>query len=192
MLNSVSFEELDLLDVGNRIQLYGAIYSGGGMVFLIPLPDENPTDLWLQSVRLLRMDEHQMEQFLRQTDVLDTRGPGKAILRKSQRQIDQTIAWKVFERDGYRCRYCGEKRPLTVDHLDLWEDGGVTVADNLLSACRRCNKLRGRMPYRQWLTSREYASVNTNLPVAVAAMNISAQTELARLEGMRVARQRSR
>ncbi len=35
----------ELLSVGHEIQLYGAIYSGRGQVYLVPLPDEDPNDL---------------------------------------------------------------------------------------------------------------------------------------------------
>lgn len=115
--------DLNILDVGNRIQLYGAIYSGMDRVFLVLLPDEHVADLD-NDLEILRMDAEEWERFLNQTDVLDIAGPQKSILRKSQRQIDQIIAWKVFQRDGYACRYCGRIVPLTVDHVILWEEGG--------------------------------------------------------------------
>jgi 5-methylcytosine-specific restriction endonuclease McrA len=88
----------------------------------------------------------------------------KAILRKSQRLIEQRVSWAVFKRDGYRCRYCGaEGVPLTVDHLVLWEDGGPSVEENLVSACRPCNKTRGNMSYGDWLHSRYYRQKSSKL-----------------------------
>lgn len=155
----VSIEDLDILDVGHTIQLGGAIWTGNGKVYLVPLPDE---DL-VGEHELLVMDTGQWERFLNQSDVLDVRGPGKAILRKSQRQIDQWITWEVFKRDGYRCRYCGKEAPLTVDHVILWEQGGATVVDNLLACCRKDNKLRGNLEYDKWIYSQEYARISAGL-----------------------------
>jgi hypothetical protein len=189
-VKTIGLADLDLLSIGHEIQLAGAIYSGKGRMFLIPLPDEDGFQ-W-PSPEMLVMSAPEMEAFLRQTDLLEVEGPGKAILRKSQRQIDQALSWRVFERDGYRCRYCGEKRPLTVDHVDLWEKGGVTIERNLLSACRRCNKMRGKTPYREWLKSADYAKVSAALPNAVSCLNISVLSDLDYLKTQRVAKQRSR
>ena len=83
----------------------------------------------------------------------------KILLRKSQRNVDGTISWKVFRRDGYKCRYCAiDHVPLTVDHIWLWEEGGATHEDNLVSACKKCNRTRGNMNYRNWLKSDYYIS----------------------------------
>jgi hypothetical protein len=171
--------DLNIYDVGNGIQLYGAIYAGKGQVFLLPLPDENPDDLSTEAVKILVLTAEEMERFFHQTDVLDTQGPGKVILRKSQRQIDQNIAWQVFRRDGYGCRYCGRVDvPLTVDHVIVWEDGGASVAQNLVSACRRCNKLRGNTDYATWLRSGAYQKVSRDLPERGRVLNADLLSQL--------------
>jgi len=175
----IKLQDLDIYDVGNKLQLYGAIYSDGSKTYLIPLPDENASELQNQVV--LQMDATEMEAFLAQTDVLDVRA-GKAILRKSQRQIDQIMAWKVYARDSYQCRYCGRHLPLTVDHVVLWEDGGATVEDNLVSSCRRCNKMRGNMQYKDWLSSNDYAKVSAGISDADHKKNLAVVDQLARLE----------
>jgi hypothetical protein len=180
-MTTATLEDLDILDIGNTIQIGGAIWTGNGKVYLVPLPDE---DMGGGQV-LLRMDSAQFERFLNQTDVLDVRGPDKAILRKSQRQIDQVIAWEVFDRDGYRCRYCDRKAPLTVDHVILWEQGGATVRGNLISACRRCNKLRGSMEYADWLKSKEYRMVSAGLTMAAHLINSLVVDELDRLRSIK-------
>lgn len=169
-MKTVKLNDLNILDVGNAIQLYGAIYTGNGQMYLVPTPDEDPEEVIdrLGSIDQQRPDSPQAivlvmnadewQAFLRQTDVLDVQGPDKAIVRKTQRQVDQSISWEVYRRDDYTCRYCARNNvPLTVDHIDLWEDGGATVAQNLITACRRCNKVRGRLPYQQWMESEDYA-----------------------------------
>lgn len=176
-MNVVSLNDIDLLAIGNTVQIGGGIWAGNGKIYLVPLPDES-----LQGdYEILRMSTEEMERFLNQTDVLDIRGPGKAILRKSQRQIDQFMSWEVFERDGYRCRYCGRKAPLTVDHVILWENGGATVPDNLISACRRCNKTRGSMEYADWLGSQQYELLSEGLSKEAKEANSAVLNSLVKL-----------
>ncbi len=188
-MTCLTLDDLDILDVGNTIRIGGGIWTGNGKVYLVPLPDEDLAG----EIQILCMPAVEFERFLNQTDVLDVRGPGKAILRKSQRRIDQHIAWQVFERDQYRCRYCWTKGPLTVDHIILWEQGGATVPENLLSACRRCNKLRGNMEYDVWLRSPEYARVSAYLHVGHVGKALNEKV-LESLDGLRkiVAKPRSR
>ncbi len=135
-MKTISLGDIDILDVGNVISLCGALWSGRGQLFLVPFPNTDLDDMQQPQV-LLAMTPEELERFLHQSDVLDVRGPGHAILRKSQRIIDSAMQWKVFHRDGYACRYCGERGPLTVDHLVTWEEGGPTIPINLLSADKR-------------------------------------------------------
>ena len=161
-------DELNIYDVGNTIQISGAIYSGNGKTFLAYLPGEK-TDL--PKVEL-EMDQEAWLKFLHQTDVLEVEvwdgssNPpfAKAIHRKTARQIDSKVQWAVFKRDGYSCRYCGKNDvPLTVDHLVLWEEGGPTIPENLVACCKHCNKLRGNMPYAEWLESEAYKQRSRHL-----------------------------
>lgn len=53
---------------------------------------------------------------------------------------------EIFERDGYRCVYCGERFPaeeLTIDHVQPRVRGGDRSEGNLVTACRGCNTLKG-------------------------------------------------
>lgn len=180
-------DEVTLLDFGNEIQLAGAIYVGKGMNCLVVLPDEelvppeHPTDTTDVPNRVLKLDREEWIEFLRQTDLqnVEVAAQGedgtfrKAIVRKTQRQIDQNVAWRAYRRDGMRCRYCGDdKVPLTVDHLVCWEEGGPTTLGNVLSSCRVCNRVRGRTPYDRWiLEHRHYRESSKKLPFAVREDN---------------------
>ena len=61
--------------------------------------------------------------------------------------------------------------PLTVDHLVCWEVGGPSTEANLVSACRKCNKVRGNTPYPDWLTNGYYVQVSKGLKPAVREAN---------------------
>lgn len=114
-----------------------------------------------EKVKVIVPTPDELALIFRQLDVLDITNQNKAVLRKSQRQIDQKIAWKVFKRDGYRCVYCSDDdTALTVDHLVLWEDGGDTVKENLVSACKKCNHTRGSKTVPEFLASDYYAKVS--------------------------------
>src|SRR5947209_7290228 len=52
----------------------------------------------------------------------------------------------IFERDGYRCVYCGQQfaaDELTVDHVQPRVRGGDRSEGNLVTACKACNTVKG-------------------------------------------------
>jgi HNH endonuclease len=181
--------DLNLLDVGNTIQLVGAIWHGEGKMYLCMFPesngglyDEANAEFWFgddgeggtAEVETLNMDSEEWNKFIKQTDLLETEvlsaagedgKLAKIIIRKSARNIAQNVSWEVYDRDGYKCRYCGVGPgiPLTVDHLVLWEEGGPNLHANLVTADKRCNRKRGNLPYDQWLEHPYYKKVSANL-----------------------------
>jgi 5-methylcytosine-specific restriction endonuclease McrA len=53
----------------------------------------------------------------------------------------------VFERDSYKCHYCGKQLTrftATLDHLKPVSEGGDNSFDNLLTACLNCNSRKNR------------------------------------------------
>lgn len=167
----MKFNELDLMKVGHEIVLAGGVYVGLGQTLICPFP-EDLEEVSAQPAKTVEMDVEAWLAFLRQADLLETEVLAKAknghltktILRKSQRQIDQQISWAVFRRAGYACEYCGaDDVPLTVDHLVTWEEGGPMTPENLLCACRKCNRIRGNTPFDVWLRHPHYLRVARNL-----------------------------
>jgi 5-methylcytosine-specific restriction endonuclease McrA len=52
---------------------------------------------------------------------------------------------KVFLRDDYTCQYCFQEFPsseLTLDHVIPRAQGGLTVWENLVACCRKCNSTK--------------------------------------------------
>jgi 5-methylcytosine-specific restriction endonuclease McrA len=60
-----------------------------------------------------------------------------------ERKVNATLRRKVFERDAYRCRYCGDHRNLVLDHVEPFARGGACSLENLVTACRPCNVAKG-------------------------------------------------
>ena len=55
---------------------------------------------------------------------------------------------EIFERDEFRCVYCGEPFPpddLTLDHVQPRVRGGDRSHGNLVTACRACNTRKGAL-----------------------------------------------
>ncbi len=65
---------------------------------------------------------------------------------------------KIFERDAYKCHYCGKQLTrfnATLDHLQPVTQGGDNAYDNLVTACLHCNSRRGSRPVMDWLAEKE-------------------------------------
>jgi|APSaa5957512622_1039677.scaffolds.fasta_scaffold33603_2 hypothetical protein len=181
--------DLDINAIGTKIQIAGVVYQGDGKMLFLSMPGEHafmgsppgciqPNDG--SEVHVLDMALEDWERFIQQTDrvnvmanVVDEHGKvGKALVMKSARQISQNISWAVYRRDHFRCRYCGANDvPLTVDHLVLWEEGGPSTEENLVAACKKCNRTRGDQPYSQWLKSPYYRKVSQGIPPMVQERN---------------------
>jgi 5-methylcytosine-specific restriction endonuclease McrA len=58
------------------------------------------------------------------------------------REYDKThykrLREKILNRDGFTCYYCGQEAN-TVDHIVPISKGGISVEDNMIAACTRCN-----------------------------------------------------
>ena len=69
--------------------------------------------------------------------------------------IDRETREQVFGMDTYFCVYCDAdvtKDP-TIDHLIPQIDGGLSLLDNLVTACRSCNsKKNGKTPEEARMT----------------------------------------
>ena len=174
----MKLRDLNLLDFGDKIGMCGAVMNDNdGTTYLCMFPTQPAPS----KIETLCMDLTDWQTMLKQLDIQEVevltkdKASGelvKAILRKSQRMIENRVSWAVFKRDYYHCRYCGaDGVPLTVDHLVLWEEGGPSIEENLVAACRPCNKARGCMEYGEWLRSPYYKKASRNLPMAMTEAN---------------------
>lgn len=172
----MDFNDLKLLHLGNSISIGGIILVGDGKTLLVYFHDADEG----LPIEKLEITREQWRDMIRQTDLVETEVLAQAedgkmmktVIRKTARSIASGVQWEVFRRDHYRCRYCGEaEKPLTVDHLVLWEEGGPSIPDNLLCACKKCNKTRGNMQYMDWLESPFYKKVSRGLPPIIAENN---------------------
>jgi len=65
--------------------------------------------------------------------------------RRTSRQVNLRLRFRVLLRDNFRCVACGRSPAteagvkLEVDHIKPWSKGGETVVDNLQALCTKCN-----------------------------------------------------
>lgn len=71
-----------------------------------------------------------------------------AYMVKRPRPVRKLTRLEIFNRDQYTCQYCGkEDRQLTIDHVIPRFQGGKHTWENVVSACRHCNRRKaGRTP----------------------------------------------
>lgn len=186
----MKFSDIKLTDIGNTIQMVGAVYEdSNGKGFYFPFPSNSFGGGFVTyTAGYVEMTTEDWKVMLRQADLVETEvlvqsKDGelyKAMVRKSQRQVDSQISWNVFRRDNFSCRYCGaEHLPLTVDHLVRWEDGGPSIEANLVASCRKCNKVRGDTAYAAWLRHPYYLEKGEKLSIAVRERNETVSGTLA-------------
>lgn len=189
----MKFTDIKLTAIGTTIQMVGAVYAGSdGKGYYFPFPSTNGEGCNPEPIEMTNED---WKALLRQADLVEVEATvqaedgtlQKAILRKSQRQIDSQVSWNVFRRDNFMCRYCGtEKLSLTVDHLVRWEDGGPSIEANLVACCRKCNKVRGDTAYAAWLRHPYYVEVSQKVSYAYQELNRAVADTLASIPRVHV------
>jgi len=90
-----------------------------------------------------------------QTVRLRIRVPKVLLLRKYDRLPMQEVRFtkdNLFERDQYRCQYCGNSfsgDKLNMDHVIPRANGGRTYWENIVTACIPCNTRKAnRLPHQ--------------------------------------------
>ncbi len=81
----------------------------------------------------------------------------------------------IFERDGYRCQYCGKVFPeseLNIDHVIPRHFGGKTTWENLVTSCVGCNsKKANRLPHQAGFRLRRKPSKPRARPMVCRLIN---------------------
>jgi hypothetical protein len=64
-------------------------------------------------------------------------------MAEKRKSLSRAARFKVFNRDGFTCQYCGQQPPrvvLEVDHIVPVSGGGSNHVENLTTACFDCNR----------------------------------------------------
>lgn len=90
-----------------------------------------------------------------QTVRMRIRVPKVLLLREYDQLPAQEVRFSresLFERDNYRCQYCGnnfEEKYLNMDHVIPKDRGGRTSWENIVTSCIKCNSRKAnRLPHQ--------------------------------------------
>jgi 5-methylcytosine-specific restriction endonuclease McrA len=116
---------------------------------------------WMMPHKIISWQRAVVLTYLKKVEVLETwdeelRGPSASMkapavvrLTKGAVSTKQSVRFSrinVFSRDGFRCQYCGAKKPLrqlNYDHVVPRVKGGKTVWENIVTSCYACNDRKG-------------------------------------------------
>lgn len=68
--------------------------------------------------------------------------------------LDMGRKLELFAAHRFGCLYCGDVRPLVIDHIIPVAAGGSSADWNLAPACAPCNRSKRARPALLWLASR--------------------------------------
>ena len=63
--------------------------------------------------------------------------------KPKRKAISNKLRFDIFKRDYFTCQYCSRNPPgviLEIDHIIPVKDGGLSVEENLVTACFDCNR----------------------------------------------------
>lgn len=98
--------------------------------------------------------------------------------------MNKKLRFEIFKRDGFICRYCGQKPPdavLEVDHILPVCEGGQDEPANLITSCFACNRGKGKRGLGETLPHiDELEALAALQELAERKMHLKGQMSLAR------------
>lgn len=72
-------------------------------------------------------------------------------IKQMRKRLTESAKKQIFIRDKFECQYCGSKEDLEIDHIIPLSQGGNNEDSNLITACHRCNSLKGDKKLKDFL-----------------------------------------
>lgn len=83
----------------------------------------------------------------------------RSLIDETELQHKRTLRHRfraaIFEHWNHQCAYCSQPAD-TLDHVIPRSAGGLTVAGNLIPACRRCNGAKSSADWRDWFAAQSW------------------------------------
>lgn len=151
-LRPTPYLPVEVQNIGNIHRLAGILLQGENQNIMLVLPSGD--DLFADDTFIYKPTEREWAAIIAASDDPQYYDEiGKVWLRKAQKGVSGKVQQIIWARDNFECQYCHRKMgnvQLTVDHFLPLELGGLNDDSNYLSACRMCNKEKGRMHPRDW------------------------------------------
>ena len=166
--DGLSDEMADLVSrIGNGLSLAGLLYQSDDGTLALFLPDVD-VDIITET---LHPDQAEWTAILTASDnpmlfKEDETGMRKPYVRKVQFALSGKVQQQIWARDNFCCQFCSVEMGfngamLTVDHFLPLAKDGTAHPDNLITACKNCNKSKADMHPEDWCKKigRSYAGV---------------------------------
>jgi len=108
---------------------------------------------WIRICEICGKNFHAYSAKTKYCDLCKERGEIKKRERaaKTYKERHQVTDFRIFERDGFKCAYCGKTSyedgvKLHVDHVYPRSLGGKNHGFNLVTSCERCNMTKNNIP----------------------------------------------
>ena len=104
-----------------------------------------PMGLWMEDPEIARLPDKEwrkfVESYIEKAPVHYEHyvHPTRKEYEKNREKIRKTI----IKRDGKKCKICGSRRQLEIDHINPIAMGGTNDLNNLQVLCRHCNRSKG-------------------------------------------------
>lgn len=103
---------------------------------------------WCELSELHAMEKQPGEEYLRtpHQELQVPRIVRLVLYDKVPKSVVRFNRKNLFARDGYRCQYCGQTRPmsqLSLDHVVPRSQDGKTTWENVVCCCTQCNSKKG-------------------------------------------------
>jgi 5-methylcytosine-specific restriction endonuclease McrA len=141
------FMAIRVIDVRRAMTL---LYRGCAEV--ITIEDDQYTNYdfenWCELSELKALEKQPGEDYIK-TPTRELQVPRIVRLVMYDRIPKSTVRFNrktLFARDGYRCQYCAQTRPmsqLSLDHVIPRSQGGRTTWENVVCSCTTCNSRKG-------------------------------------------------
>ena len=67
----------------------------------------------------------------------------ESISKVERGKVTNKLRFSIYERDNYKCKYCGSEENLEIDHIVPISKGGKSIPSNLQTLCHECNTKKG-------------------------------------------------
>lgn len=75
-----------------------------------------------------------------------------------RKALSKRLRFRIFARDGFKCRYCGvssAQAVLVIDHVIPVAEGGIDDEANLITACEPCNQGKAAKRIEQFMPTED-------------------------------------
>lgn len=137
----------------DRVKRYGVCTRCSDSYKPEPPPPENvpsTTEMTIEKFRSMNaeyLNNLREEKREKRATLMQTRRSRELEVISEFTTEDWRICMKHF---GYKCAYCGDKKPLSQDHFVALSKGGNYTVDNIIPACKSCNSSKHDKDFARW------------------------------------------